>query len=102
MNRRDKKIEEALREGFKVESKDSTKSLNEAETQVGKTTEEVFGLLDEARKALQDAQSNIYIKMPNMYQQAYKAELDSIYNHCGQAIAEIQVLAKKVHTETGQ
>lgn len=102
MNYKSKKIEEVLEESFRTESNDSVQPLNEAENPAGKTTEEVFGLLDEARKALQDAQANIYIKMPNMYQQAYKAELDSIYNHCGQAIAEIQVLAKKVHTETGQ
>lgn len=89
---KEKKIEKVLSKTF----------LKEAETPVAaERSKEVFDLLDEARKALQDAQANIYIQMPNMYQQAYKAELDSIYNHCGQAIAEIQVLAKKIHGEVG-
>lgn len=89
---KEKKIEKVLSKTF----------LKEAEAPATERSKEVFDLLDEARKALQDAQANIYIQMPNMYQQAYKAELDSIYNHCGQAIAEIQVLAKKIHGETGQ
>lgn len=71
--------------------------LNEVENNKIK---DVFNLLDEARKALQDAQANIYIQMPNTYQQAYKNELNSIYSHCGKAIAEIQILAKKIHQET--
>lgn len=89
---KEKKIEKVLNKTF----------LKEADVTPSERSKEVFDLLDEARKALQDAQANIYIQMPNMYQQAYKAELDSIYNHCGQAIAEIQVLAKKIHGETGQ
>ena len=88
---KEKKIEKLLSKTF----------LKEAEVTPSERSKEVFDLLDEARKALQDAQANIYIQMPNMYQQAYKAELDSIYNHCGQAIAEIQVLAKKIHGEVG-
>jgi hypothetical protein len=91
MKNKEIKIQKVIEESIKKVQ------LVEAE---GDKVKDVFNLLDEARKALQDAQANIYIQMPNMYQQAYKTELDSIYNHCGKAIAEIQILAKRIHQET--
>lgn len=65
------------------------------------TSKTAFDLLDEARKAVQDAQANLYIQMPAQYQQLYKNELASVYNHCHNAIAEIQQLAKKMHEQLG-
>jgi hypothetical protein len=86
--------------------KQTTEALNEAG--VGGTgasddkSSEAFGLLDEARKSLQDAQANIYMKMPSVYQQLYKDQLATIYNHAHNAIAEVQKLAKRMHEELGK
>jgi hypothetical protein len=63
---------------------------------------DVFELLDEARTSLQEAQSNFYIKMPQVYQSLYASELESIYNHINQAVSEVQALAKKIHEATGK
>jgi hypothetical protein len=66
------------------------------------STSDAFQLLDDARTSLQDAQSNLYIKMPQAYQSLYALELKSIYDHANAAIAEVQALAKKIHAETGK
>jgi len=66
------------------------------------TDGDVFELLDDARTSLQDAQSNFYIKMPQVYQGLYAAELESIYNHVNSAVSETQALAAKIHQQTGK
>ena len=84
--------------------KESEDLLNEAEgvnSSVNKS-DEAFDLLDEARKSLQDAQANIYMKMPSVYQQLYKDQLGTIYNNVHNAIAEVQKLAKQMRIELGQ
>lgn len=75
--------------------------ITEAEGATQDKASDAFDLLDEARKSLQDAQANIYIKMPSVYQQLYKDQLATIYNHAHNAIAEVQKLAKQMHTEIG-
>ena len=77
----------------------TTPLITEAETTSDNKSSEAFDLLDEARKSLQDAQANIYIKMPSVYQQLYKDQLATIYNHAHNAIAEVQKLAKQMHAE---
>ena len=76
-----------------------TPIITEAETSSDSKADEAFDLLDDARKSLQDAQANIYIKMPSIYQQLYKDQLATIYNHAHNAIAEVQKLAKQMHSE---
>ena len=85
--------------------RESSDELNEAGTVAGASEDksgEAFGLLDDARKSLQDAQANIYMKMPSIYQQLYKDQLATIYNHAHNAIAEVQKLAKRMHEELGK
>ena len=81
--------------------KESSEQLHEADGASTDNAEDAFALLDEARKSLQDAQAKLYMQMPSVYQQLYKDQLALIYNHAHNAIAEVQKLAKQMHTEVG-
>ena len=91
-------VEDTLKESSAVLSEAGAQPVNPSADRA----DEAFGLLDEARKSLQDAQANIQMKMPAVYQQLYKDQLAAIYNHAHNAIAEVQKLAKQMHQELGQ